>query len=99
MLVQEAGVGSFATTALHATNQPRSHPTATATLLFLPWQVTAALSDGEPNGIPAFLRRRHADLIERHGAGARSLHHKAFPTARDISKWEVGHAAAGAGHA
>lgn len=59
-------------------------------------QIELALREDTPNGIPQHLLSRHADIISGHGGGARSLAAKAFPTARQISKWDVSHVQGGA---
>ena len=49
------------------------------------------LSDVSTNGIPRHLLARHADIIAKHGAGAASLQHKAFPKSAEISKYNIEH--------
>lgn len=41
------------------------------------------------NGIPNFLLERHADIIAKYGQGSESLKKKKFPTAKEISKWDI----------
>jgi hypothetical protein len=48
------------------------------------------------NGIPAHLVERHKDIIEKWGKGSISLQKKVFPSAKDISNWDLTHEAGNA---
>lgn len=52
-------------------------------------ETDAVLRDDWPQGIPTHLLTRHADIIAAFGGGDESLQRKAFPTAGQISSWDV----------